>query len=163
MASDSMSFTLINEYTGTCRTFSRQFLTKALELAGCYGWQPMGTRLPLGHDFLQLAVEWDGSYLTNDGQTVRAEDAAALSTALAKSLDDIPDENPSFDWRPELWKDDDLPEWLTPEERYIIVDGLQAGLLDIVTVAPIEYFRGDEKQTLRRFIRFCGLGSFEIT
>lgn len=157
-----MSYELINRSTVLCRTFSRQFWSKALELAGWYGWKPLGTRQPSHIDFYNLGAEWDGRYLTNDGQTVKTEDARALAVALERSLDDLPDENLPIDWNAIVQEEDDLPEWLSPEEREIIEEGLQDGLLDIMGMSPLEYFVGDEKRHLKEFIRFCRLGSFEI-
>jgi len=157
-----MSYDLISRYTVLCRTFSRQFWAKALELAGLYGWKPLGTRPPSQLDFFQLGAEWDGGYLTNDGQTVNAEDARSLAAALERSLDDIPDTNPPIDWNSMFQQEDDLPEWLSPEEREFIEEELQDGLLDIMGTNPLAYFAGDEKRHLKEFIRFCRLGSFEI-
>ena len=113
--------------------FPRDTWTRILSLAIFYGWQPMGTRVPSitelqGFDF----EDWDGTYLTNDGQIVVAEDALLLSMALEKSLDDIPD----FDV-------EHLP--------------LPSGQINV-----FEYFAGDNKQHLVDFIRFCKLGSFLI-
>ena len=65
-----MTYELISQSTVLCRTFSRQFWAKALELASAYGWKPSGTHPPPHIDFYQLGVEWDGRYLTNDGQIV---------------------------------------------------------------------------------------------
>src|SRR4026207_496463 len=93
-----MSYELINQSTEVCRTFSRQFWTKALELARRYGWQSKGTRLPPGLNFYELTADWHGTYLTNDGQTVKAEDAFLLAAALEKSLDHIADTNIKIDW-----------------------------------------------------------------
>ena len=157
-----MSYELINRSTVLCRTFSRQFWSKALELAGMYGWKPEGTRPPSHIDFYELETEWDGRYLTNDGQTVKAADARSLAAALERSLDDLPDENPRIDWNAIVQEGDDLPEWLSPEERELIEEGLQDGLLDLLGTSPLEYFAGDEKRHLKEFIRFCRLGSFEI-
>ncbi|HXQ32593.1 MAG TPA: hypothetical protein VN843_01095, partial [Anaerolineales bacterium] len=112
--------------------------------------------------FFQLNAEWDGRYYTNDGQTVKREDAFLLAAALEKALKDIPDENPKIDWNAQFWLDDGLPEELTPEERTFVEDGLTDGLLDIIWTHPLEYFAGDEKGHLIEFIRFCHLGSFEI-
>jgi hypothetical protein len=156
-----MSYELISRSTILCRTFSRQFWSKSLELAGLYGWKPMGTRPPLQVDFYKLGAEWDGGYFTNDGQTVKAEDAHSLAAALERSLDDIPNDNVPLDWN-SIQVEDDLPEWLSPEERAIIEEELQDGLLDIMGISPVEYFAGDEKSHLKEFIRFCRLGSFEI-
>jgi hypothetical protein len=157
-----MSYELINQATEICRTFSRQSWTKALELARLYGWQPMGTRPPLFYHFSQLNAEWNGTYLTNDGQVVKAEDAYSLAATLERSLKDISEANCKIDWAPGLWSNDDYPEWLSPDERAIIEDELQDGLLDIIGTDPREFFAGDEKQTLLDVIRFCRLGSFEI-
>ena len=157
-----MSYELINQSTDVCRTFSRQFWAKTLELAGLYGWQSKGTQPPLHLDFYELNADWHGTYLTNDGQVVKTEDAFLLAAALEKSLDHIPDANIKSKWDPQLWVEDDLPEWLTPEEQEMIEDELQDGLLDIVCVDPLEFFAGAEKGHLREFIRFCRLGSFKI-
>ncbi len=157
-----MSYELVSQSTILCRTFSRQFWAKALELAELYGWKPLGTRPPSQVDFYNLGAEWDGRYFTNDGQTVKSEDARSLAAALERSLDDIPDENTPTDWNAAFQPEDDLPEWLSPEEREFIEEELQDGLLDILGTHPLEYFAGDEKQNLKAFIRFCRLGSFEI-
>jgi hypothetical protein len=58
--------------------------------------------------------------------------------------------------------DDDLPEWLSPEEQALVEEELQDGLLDVLGRDPLAYFAGEEKQRLRHFIRFCRLGSFVI-
>jgi len=157
-----MSYELVNQSTEVCRTFSRQFWTKALELARLYDWQPKGTRPPSHLDLYALNAEWHGMYLTNDGQTVKAEDALSLAAALERSLDDIPNENLLIDWNSMLHWEDDLPEWLSPEEKEFIEEELQDGLLDMMGLNPLEYFAGDEKRHLKQFIRFCRLGSFEI-
>jgi hypothetical protein len=157
-----MSYDLISRSTILCRTFSRQFWAKALELAALYGWKPIGTRPPSYLDFYQIGAEWDGRYSTNDGQTVKAEDARSLAAALERSLKDISDKNLPMDWDALVYQGDDLPEWLSPEERETIEESLQDGLLDIMGMSPLDYFAGDEKQHLREFIRFCRLGSFEI-
>jgi hypothetical protein len=158
-----MSYELVNQSTTICRKFSRQSWAKALELARSYGWRPIGTHPPYAYDFYRLNAEWDGRYLTNDGQTVKAEDAYSLAAALERSLNDIPDTNIKINWNPELWNEDDLPEWLSPDERAIIEEGLQDGLLDTMGTHPCEFFAGNEKQNLIEFIRFCRLGSFKIS
>ena len=158
----TMSYELVNQSTEVCRTFSRQFWAKALELARSYGWQPKGTRPPADLDLYELNVEWLGTYLTNDGQIVRAEDAFLLAGALEKALDHIADANPKMQWNPALWREDDLPEWLSPDEQTMIEDELQDSLLDMMGVNPLEFFAGNEKRDLKQFIRFCRLGSFEI-
>ena len=157
-----MSYELFNPYTTITRKVSRQFWSKALDLAELYGWQPIGTEPPPTHDFHELNAEWDGTYLTNDGQMIKAEDALSLASTLEKALEDIPAAKPKMDLNPKLWIEDDLPEWLSPEEREIIDDGLKDSLLDIMGVDPLEYFAGEEKHHLKRFIRFCKLGNFIV-
>jgi hypothetical protein len=113
--------------------FSGESWVKVLSLGMFYGWQPMGTRVPSItelHGF--ISEDWDGTYLTNDGQIVVREDALRLGIALKKSLDDIPDFN------------------------------LEVYPVDPSKLNPFEYFAGDEKQQLIEFIDFCRLGSFLI-
>ena len=157
-----MPYELFNPSTSISRKVSRQAWAKALELAKLSGWQPKGTQPPSAHDFHKLNAEWDGTYLTNESQTVRAEDALSLAAALEKSLDDIPDTNMEMDWNPKYWLEEDLPEWLSPEERESIEDGLEDEFLDIEGIHPFEFFAGDEKRHLAGLIRFFRLGSFEI-
>ena len=157
-----MSYDLVNLSTDICRKFSRQTWAKVLELARLHGWKPLGTRPPVLFKVHALHAEWDGTYLTNDGQTVRAEDARSLADALERSLGNIPDVEPRVDWNPKLWLRDDLPEWLSPVERAMIEEILQDGLLDTMGIHPYEFFAGNEKRSLIECIRFCRLGSFEI-
>jgi len=157
-----MSYELFSQSTEICRKFSSQSWAKALELAQFYGWQPMGTRPPSIYDFQSLNADWSGTYLTNDGQIVKTEDAKSLAYALQKSLDDIPDANIELDWDAKHLFEDDTPEWLSPEEKELIEEGLKDDLLDIMSVHPFEYFAGDQKRHLTEFIRFCRLGSFII-
>lgn len=157
-----MSYELFNQSTELCRKFSRQSWAKALELAQFYGWRPMGTRPPVVHDFHSLNADWSGTYLTNDGQTVKTEDAIALAYALHKALDDIPDVKIELEWNLKDWFEKDLPEWLSPAEQALIEEGLNDDLLDIMGTHPLEYFAGDQKRDLTEVIRFCRLGSFII-
>ena len=157
-----MPFDLINPSTTISRTYSKQFLAKALELGRLYGWNPLGTEPPSHMKFYKNIAEWHGRYLTNDGQTVMACDSHFLAEALDKSLTEIPDKTKPVFWDLKPWKDDDLPEWLSPEELEVVEDGLEEGLLDLKGTHPIEYFAGAEKECLIGFIRFCKLGSFKI-
>jgi hypothetical protein len=157
-----MSYELVNQSTEVCRKLSRQTWTKALELARGYGWKPMGTLPPFFFRFAELDAEWSGTYLTNDGQVVKAEDARSLAAALERSLADLSDANVGIDWSSRFWLEDDLPEWLSPEEKALIEEELEDGLLDTMGTPPRDFFAGDEKRHLMKFIRFCRLGSFEI-
>jgi hypothetical protein len=157
-----MSYDLYNPSIALGRKFSRQFWAKALELARSYGWQPVGTRPSAEFDFCELGASWGGTYLTNDGQIVKSEDACSLAAALERSLDDIPDTVQKTDWETGPWLEDDLPEWLSPQEIELTEDELQDGLLDIMGTDPRVFFAGGEKHHLVHFIKFCRLGSFEI-
>jgi hypothetical protein len=157
-----MTLELINATTSLSRKYSREFWGKALELARSYGWRPLGTRPPIISGFDGLKTLWDGTYLTNDGQTVIAADARSLADALARALDDIPDAGPTLDWNPKSWSEDDLPEWLSPDERDMIEDGLEAFAPDVRAMHPLDFFAGAEKGYLIGLIRFCRLGSFMI-
>jgi hypothetical protein len=157
-----MSYELINPSTTLCRKFSRQSWAKALELAQLYGWQPKGTQPPQEYDFRKLSADWNGTYLTNDGQLVKAEDAFWLAGALERSLEKIPDAKGRTDWNSQLWLADEYPEWLSPEEIAMVEEELKEGLLDIMGTSPFEFFAGAEKRKLVELIRFCRLGSFMI-
>jgi len=157
-----MCYELFSQPTAIYRKFSRQSWAKALELAQLYGWRPKGTQPPPEHDFRMLSADWSGTYLTNDGQIVKAEDALSLSQALSRALDDVPDANIEIDWNAKYWLEEDLPEWLSPSEKAMIEDGLTDDLLDIAGMHPFEYFAGDQKRHLVDFIRFCRMGKFTI-
>ena len=160
-----MSYLLSNPSTKLLQTLSRESWSRILSLARFYGWQPMGTLPPFIHNLRQPAYEdaahgvWDGTYLRNEGQLVQAIDALAMATALEMSLDDIPDVNPERGTTLE----DDLPEWLSPEEKALIRDGLVDDEYNVSAILPFEYFAGDAKQNLTEFIRFCMLGEFVIS
>ena len=161
-----MSYHLSSQATIAREKFSGEAWIKALNLAMSYGWQPMGTRLSSvieGYSFdIEEWEEWDGTYLTNDGQTVIAEDALALAAALERALHDIPDFNIEIRRVAGTKKEDALPENLSPVERAIMQAGLEHHLLGLTEVHPFEYFAGDEKLHLAAFIKFCRLGSFTI-
>jgi hypothetical protein len=157
-----MSYELINRSTEITRTFSRQFWAKALELARLYGWKPVGTYPPTVLVQNKLSDYWLGTYLTNDGQLVKTADAFWIADALEKSLDNIPASGSRINWSSKFWLEDDLPEWLSPEEREFVEEELQDGLLDIMGTGSLEFFAGEEKPYLAALIKFCRLGSFEI-
>jgi hypothetical protein len=123
----------------------------------------MGTLPPFIHNLRQPAYEdgtppvWDGTYLRNEGQIVRATDALALAVALEMAMDDIPDVNLDENW------EDDLPDWLSPAEKALVRNGLVDHEDKLTGLLPFEYFAGNEKQNLAEFIRFCMLGEFVIS
>jgi hypothetical protein len=167
-----MNYQLSSRSTSSLQTLSRDTWSRILSLALFYGWKPMGTLPPFIHNLRKPSEahagdDWDGTYLRNEGQAVRGEDALALAVALRMSLDDIPDLN--LDW--EL-TEEDLPDWLSPDERALVQKGLEHlnfGEDDDKTdepslgMLPFEYFAGDEKQNLVEFIHFCMMGEFVIS
>ena len=161
-----MTYHLSSQSTVAREKFSGEAWVKALNLAMSYGWQPMGTRLSPVIEYCGFDIEewdeWDGTYLTNDGQTVIAEDALALAAALERSLDDIPDFKIENQRGVETEKENDLLDRLSPVERIVIEAGLEHHLLGLIEIHPFEYFAGDEKLHLASFIKFCRLGSFTI-
>jgi hypothetical protein len=158
-----MSYHLSSQSTVARRKFSGEAWIKALNLAMSYGWQPMGTRLYPVIEGYGLEIEaWDGTYLTNDGQTVLAEDARALAAALERSLDDIPDFPIEIRRVIERRKGSSRFETLSPVERAVLEAGLAEHLLGLIEIHPFEYFAGEEKLHLAGFIKFCRLGSFTI-
>jgi len=158
-----MYYHLSSQSTVSRKKFRREAWAKLLSLAMLYGWQPMGTHPGSRIEVYGLDPEdWSGTYLTNDGQIVIAEDALSLAIALEKALDDIPDFNIELDRVPKSQEEAELPEWLLPEEGVIIESGLKDQLLDDPEIHPFEYFAGDEKRHLVDFIKFCQLGGFII-
>ena len=161
-----MNYYLSSQATVAREKFSGEAWIRVLNLAMFYGWQPMGTRLSSvveSYDFeMEEWDEWDGTYLTNDGQSIIAEDALALAAALERSLDDIPDFKIAIHRVGETEKPNTLLEKLSPVERAVMEAGLNDHLLEFMEIHPFEYFAGDEKLHLEGFIKFCRLGSFTI-
>ena len=159
-----MYYHLSSQSTVSRKKFSREAWAKVLSLAMLYGWQPMGTRPASRIEVYGLDPEdWDGTYLSNEGQIIIAEDALSLAMALEKSLNDIPDFNIELDRVPKSREEEDeLPEWLLPEVGIIIEGGSKEQTPDHPEIHPFEYFAGDEKRHLVDFIKFCQLGSFII-
>ena len=160
----TMNYQLSNQSTRALQSLSKEAWSRLLSLAMFYGWQPMGTLPPFIHNLRGTSHEnWDGTYVRAEGQTVREEDALTLAIALRMSLDDIPDVNPDRD----LTLEDDLPEWLSPDEKAMIHDGLEEHLDEHeetpLGILPFEVFAGDGKQNLVDFIHFCMLGEFVIS
>lgn len=159
-----MTYHLSSQSTIAREKFSGEAWIKVLNLAMAYGWQPMGTRLSSVIESYRFDTEewdeWDGTYLTNDGQTVIAEDALALAAALERALHDIPDFN--IETRRAAAQKDEPPQNLSPVEQAIMQAGLERHLLGLTEIHPFEYFAGDEKLHLAAFIKFCRLGSFTI-
>jgi hypothetical protein len=78
-----MTFDLENARGNAFSTGNRSW-SFFLSMGRGSGWEPAGTLEP--ENYTGEYGEWDSEYLTNEGQTVTAEDAAALADALEQSL-----------------------------------------------------------------------------
>jgi hypothetical protein len=67
-----------------------------------------------------------------------------------------------MDWHPKFWCEDDLREWLSPEEKELIEDGLEEHASELLESHPCEFFAGNEQPHVINFIRFCRLASFVV-
>ena len=81
-----MGYSLVNEKD--LEEFNVNFFEwrPLLLLAEAYGWSPIGTALDIEE------AEWDGSYYSNDGQSVSKEDCDNIIKAINVALPDIPEE-----------------------------------------------------------------------
>ena len=140
-----------------------------LNLGTMYGWEPAGTTIqPLTPELIQEhsiseeearrhnihAVEWEGSYHGNDGAIVSAEDASKLADALEASLDDIPD----FEIKTPGAQEDGtvrLDNKAHEKHRQSLRDGAMAAY-------AVEYSGKENKEYIRKFIKFLRLGAFSI-
>ena len=107
--------------------FTHYSWRRALRLAERYGWQPAGTHF-------EDSGQWTASgYFTRAQQLIVAENAAALASALAEALPDIPRHNAMEPLHAELGR---LPD--------------------------VVWFSGETRGLLRSLIRFCQLGAFRL-
>jgi hypothetical protein len=147
---------------------------KLLDLARSYGWQSAGT-LPSEiyteyKTYPELEPgQWDGTYMTNEGQIVTAEDATALANALEKALEAIPDHEGLLPKQIMLTSSAESREYIQASDNPYLKAFLESGLISPegvgfpnVMLTPNEYFCGQEKQGVIDFIAFCRRGSFEI-
>lgn len=118
---------------------------KVLELADLYGWERTGTVAPASVlTGLGGPCPWDATYETTEGQLVLGEDAANLSTALARALADVPLREP-------------------PHRRVLIEVGAIHVVMDDPALDPVLFFGGLEyRDRLRRFVTYAAAGAFEI-
>ncbi len=125
-----------------------------LKLALDTGWKPGGTEAP--EDFYG-EVEPDGfttkqwnprNYFSRRGQRVTDEDATAIADALVRALEDVPDHD------------------AIGHKVSGIIDTSLIGKFRILDrskkVHPFEYFSGENKNRLRKFIAYCRGGGFKI-
>lgn len=109
-----------------------------LNLAEYYGWKRMGTVIPDD-------LNWDGSYMMNDGQIVTTADAAGLANALERALPDVPEDI-----------DNPIP---IPDS---VVEALTRSRQRHSRKYLLLMFSGEVKDSLRQFILFCRKGGFGI-
>jgi hypothetical protein len=125
-----------------------------LRLALDNGWKPRGTEPPPG---FQPELEADGlttrpwdpqNYFARKGQRVTDEDAAALAAALEQAMPDVPGHD------------------AVGHKVVSLLDTSLAGRFRVLNpykkVHPFEYFSGENKARLQRFIDFCKAGGFRI-
>lgn len=144
---------------------------RVLSLAHQYGWEPRGTR-PGAPAYMYCMTEaeekeldqnWNGNYVTNDGEIVTPEDAAAMAAALEKALDDIPEHNAAR--HKEMTLAESMAEQGCPPDRIAQMNPAVANMLiirGVETMNNFEFFSGQTKDVLIRFIAFCREGAFEI-
>jgi hypothetical protein len=84
----------VTNKAGDWTNFSGASWRMVLEKAENYGWRPAGTLRPEGRDaeeervFSCYYMEWDGNYLSNEGQRITVGDAENMAEALYKSLEE---------------------------------------------------------------------------
>lgn len=166
--------------------FSNIGWSKILTIAQQYGWQPMGTKAPGPLPELEGESpsenndwrDWDGNYLTNDFQSVTAEDATNIAAALERALVDIPDHDAYQDKRVVNEGPADtastferfsyeictaLNRELPGMEMRVNRDDRAVGLNTVMAHNTLEWFSGRGKQAVQQFIAFCKAGEFCIS
>ncbi len=133
-----------------------------LHIAQQYGWRPAGTVLGEGHPYADYLERWAGSYSSNDGQTVTAEDANAFADALEKALNDIPNhqiDSGEFIGAAELRE-------LADRINYPIINSFAdiapEGTFPKEVLNPFEHLAGERKLAVKELIAFCREGAFRI-
>jgi hypothetical protein len=79
-----MGMDLVNKQ-GNVLDISETWWWWYLNFAQHYGWEPLGTKPPEG---LSEIEEWDGTYMSCDGQLVVEADANSFASALQKGVAD---------------------------------------------------------------------------
>jgi hypothetical protein len=116
-----------------------------LNFARLYGWEPAGTLPPEDAD-PEERERWDGNYVLNGGQSVRPNDAWAFGQALARGLDDLPDEYAATHKT--------IPGEIGGQPTILVPVG--------APISPIEALSGLNKDAVRELIAFCRHGGFDI-
>ena len=140
------------------------------------GWVPEGTEAPIlvdeKYEIYVVKEGWDGTYFSNDYQTISETDARNLASALRKVLPDIPGQ----EWVKALDDVPGLPEGATvnvlrPEDSY---PPSEVGQLreasarfgegrwyTYYVTTDFEFFAGGRSK-IEEFINFCELGPVSI-
>lgn len=123
--------------SGSCFTWNNSSWRKVVDLGIVYGWEPKGTEnIPDGTDNYEVEEGWCGTYFSNDGQLVSAEDALALANALERALDDNPDV-------------ENCDKWVTTSTLSNTYEMVNENL------SIPDFLSGDMKKGLLAFISFC--------
>ncbi len=111
---------------------SHQLWNDVLEIAWQCDWEPAGTIRPRG----ETDLNWDGTYLSNDWQTVTEEDAMNIAAALERALVSYPP---------------------TPTNKLALLESEYHG-------RHLSTLLDDEmREFITKVIPFCKAGSFVIT
>jgi len=131
-----------------------------LDLAQRHGWQPAGTAAPA---YYQAAgdPDWSGGYLSNDGQTVTAEDARAIAGALEKALAAMPDSAVAARLLPYKRPADFAEVVERFLEEYELAECHPRQPAVSAESPPEEWFAAD-RELLLDFIDYCRQGEFAI-
>ena len=82
-----MGYTLISIKTRDDIHLNMSAWGPVLRLANQYGWEPMGTEKPTWDFYEGVCLDdWNGTYFSNDGQTVSSVDAQGIADALESAL-----------------------------------------------------------------------------
>ena len=165
-----MGFDLKSE-TGQEIQWTGVYWRLMLPLAEQYGWRPAGTVQPEGVP----PEEWDGEYLTNDGQLVTEGDASALAEAIAKAIDaDNLDEVANAIYAEQIREGHALAVKLIQD---FTIEGKPRGLVARLRQALTQmkkepnplpepeiqrFTRSDVSSALAELHDFCGHGAFRI-
>lgn len=110
-----------------------------LRLGEMYGWEPTGTQLTQ-NEYVDAVFDWSGTYCSNDFQLVTDEDARALAAALAKAVDDVPENH-------------------AMGAKLKSIGGFEVVKHD-AHFSPLEFFSGRNKKRLRELIAVFKAGGF---
>lgn len=124
----------------------------ALDLARLGGWVPLGTSPPSNWSPKRANGtdrQWNSQDYTKRGALVSDQDAGAIASAVDRVMDDVPSH-------------DAVGHKVVSSLEFPFGKPLRM-LNPFEEVSPLEYFSGDGKVRLARFVAFCRKGGFQIT